>query len=145
MAEKRQPSKTICVKNNAKIEQKIELFRAEQWQDGPVGCYRVRVNRKWHQPADGRLYCTEAAVLRLVGELSLGHAPALPDMPDIPRGSRVSVPNGIVVDGEQRYDGTFTSTPPIRGYGGEWYVGVLLPGQGFHFVRADTVVVHRRK
>lgn len=139
--EKRKFSSSICVKNNAKTTQKIELFPSEQWQDGPAGCYRVRINRKWHHTPEGKVYCTPATVMHLVTSLALDTLPQLPEAPIIPCRSRVSAPNGKVLDGVPLYDATYTTTPPFRGYDGDFYVGVYLYGQGVQMVRASELVL----
>lgn len=148
MAEKRKFSKVFCVKNNAKTSYKIEVFPAEQWENGVVGQYRLRINRKWSEPPEANSYYTQAMIFEILQNLSFGSCQTLADAPNLPCGSRVKVTTEkIATDlGEVRMCAcTFTSTPPIRGYDGNFYVGVLLLGKGVAFVPVEDIEIIRLK
>jgi len=139
MAEKRIFSSSICVKTSATTLSKLELFPAEQWDDGPAGCYRVRENRRWIDlPEGGRCFLTPKQLSELVVERLTGARPAfVSEKPDLPKGTPVRVPNKKVIDGRPLYDITKTVSDPIRLFDGRWHVAVLLYGKGIVFVPAD--------
>ncbi len=143
MAEIRKFETVICVKNGAKTAFRIELFCAEQWANSAQGRYRCRVNRRWRNGSDGKpAYLDLPQIGELVAELAGGDAaPTLEPPPDLPRGSRVSAPNGNVVNGQALYDLTQTVSDPIRAHDGRWYVLVLIWERGHVFVPVDTLQI----
>lgn len=153
MAEKRKAESTLCVKIDAKTVAKIELFPASQWQESTqagaafAGRYRLRINRRWHDtPEGGPLYLDMHQIMALAATCAAGGAlPDLEPAPDLPRHTRVSVPNGRYLAGKAQYDGTRTGTEPLRGHDGRWYVSVLLYGKGNVMVPVDTLLIHRGK
>lgn len=142
MAEKRKFESMICVKIGAKISFKIELFPAEQWAESAQGRYRLRVNRRWHNGPDGApVYLDMVQIAALVGALAQGGDLTLDPVPDIPRGSSVSVPNGRTWGGVVWRDVTRTVTPVIRAHDGRWYVGVIMIDQGTIFIPVADLII----
>ena len=141
--EKRKFTKSVCVKNNAKTSYKIEFFPAEQWEDGLAGCFRLRVNGKWILN-DGRVYSDYRSCCEIVADYALGEEPELEPTPLLPRGTRVSIPIGKNGDGSFIYSCGFTSTEPIRGYDGTFYVACCsYHGTCFHPV--SSLIIHPSK
>lgn len=103
---------------------KIELSPAEQ-HGGPSGCWRVRIDRRWHDlPEGGHIYLTPDQLSNLITHLALGHSEELASVPQIPTGTRVSVYTGKA--GASPLTGGFTLTSPFRLYSGLWAVAVQL-------------------
>ena len=117
---------------------KIDLSPAEV-HGGEDGFYRVRIGRKWHdKPGGGMLFLDRAGLAELVASMALEEMPEIPlQAPHLPIRTRVSVKlrQGIDCFFEQ----TWTSTPPIRGFDGQFYVGVMTYSQGFVFVPVEDV------
>lgn len=129
MAEHRKFTHAICVKIGAKTDAKFECFPAEQWEDGPDGHFRVRLNRRWLNSPEGTgLYYSPESVARLVAGEAFGTVEEYP-VPDLPRGSWVRL------DGTQ----TRTRTAPLRAWDGRWYVAVTLHGKGTVWVPTDEL------
>ena len=146
MAEKRKFESVICVKIGAKTSFKIELFPAEQWVESAQGRYRLRINRRWHDGADGKpAYLDMVQVAALVGSLAKGGDLELPQKPDLPAKTRVSAPNGNIIGGKMQYDGCWTSTEPILGYDGVWYVVVFLYGKGDVLMPVHDLIIHKAR
>lgn len=152
MAEKRKFSSSICVKIDAKTLFKIELFPAEQWAESAQAaedlseCYRLRVNRRWHDEPDGRhVYLDVVQVAALAAALAAGQDIALPPEPVLPRGSAVSAYIRRTADGAREPVGTHTVTEPFRGYDGRWYVGVISYGKGTLMVPVEDVKIKGRR
>ncbi|MDL2266789.1 hypothetical protein LJC46_02225 [Desulfovibrio sp. OttesenSCG-928-G15] len=149
MADHRKPEYTICVKNGAKKAVKIEVFSAAEWaktaqeKAALSGLYRLRINRRWHNAPDGgRLYLALAHTSDLLlSRLTGVEGPILPQQPDLPRGSRVSAPNGRTLAGQVMRDVTWTETDPVRGFDARWYVGVRVIGKGIVMMPADDVTL----
>jgi hypothetical protein len=146
MADPRKPDFVICVKNSAKTAYKIECFSAALWpksaQEKP-GTFRVRLNRRWLDDNGDMAFVSYAQLAMTVAVLV--HGGPLPQdapAPELPRGTRVSVPNGRVIDGKVMYDGSRTYTDPLRGYDGRWYVNVVTPTLGNAMVAVDTLKIH---
>lgn len=133
---------TICVKSGT-TRARLELADAAR-HGGPAGRYRVRIDRRWHdQPEGADAWLDPTGVGTLVAELlsGAGLPDAVPPRPDLPRGTRVSAPNGREVGGLPMRDGTRTATEPVLGYDGRWLVGVILCGRGVVMVPVDDLVV----
>ena len=146
MAEKRKFETVICVKNGAKTLFKLELFPAEQWEKSAQGRYRCRINRRWHDLVEGgAAYLDMQQVGGLVATLAGSGAMPLPaPAPDLPRSSRVSVPNGNVIGGQIMYDRAQTVSDPILGYDGRWFVQVYTWDQGHMFVPVNDLTINSR-
>lgn len=66
MSEKRKPAWSLLIKRQGgKKTNKVELFDATLWNDGPPDRYRLRVNGKWW-PEHKREYFTKTHVKELV-------------------------------------------------------------------------------
>lgn len=141
MAEKRQAWKTVCVWFRAKQEFRFELFASEQWPDGAPGRYRVRLDRRWLDGADGgRLYLDAAGIGALLAERLGGPKLAEEAAPDLRPGQPVRVLNGRTAEGVgPLFDLTRVASAPIRGFDGRWYVAVVLMGRGLVHVPACDV------
>ena len=146
MAEKRKFETVICVKNGARTTFKLELFPAGQWEKSAQGRFRCRINRRWHDLAEGGpAYLDMQQVGGLVATLAKsGKVPLPAPAPDLPRSSRVSVPNGHVVGGQVMYDGALTTSDVILGYDGRWYVQVLSLDRGHTFVLVNDLIINTR-
>ena len=125
MSEKRQKSASVLLKFPGKPSVKVELFPAEAWagklEGARPGLYRLRVAGAW---LDGLFSEAEgfATLPTLAGRL----AQAAQDPPALPRGSRVAVPTGrILEDGRPTFNVTFTTSPPFRGHDGRYRVFVI--------------------
>ena len=149
MAEKRKADRTICVKIGAKVRFKIELFPAAQWAESaqlPGERFRLRINRRWHdEPDGGILFLDMIQVSALVGMIAGGEKLALPSPPELPTGTRVSVPNGKVLAGQPLYEGSRTHTAPMRGHDGRFYVNVTTFTTGSIMIAVDDLIIHRGK
>lgn len=148
MAEKRKHTQSICVKIDAKTLFKIELFPAGQWAESAqqsadlAGRFRLRINRRWHNmPDGGPAYLDLMQVGVIVAALAAGMDVAPEPAPNVPKGTRVSVPNGRMLAGEPLYDSAKTHTDPIRGYDGRWYVNVVLFDKGSIMAPVDTLII----
>ena len=119
---------------------KLELSPAEL-HGGETGLFRVRVDRRWHDHEDGGpLYFDRSGLAELVAALVFDEQlPALPDAPFLPRNTRVSVKFWHRDSPHQ--EGLWTSTPPIRGHDGRFYVGVMTITAGFIFVPVNDVTI----
>ena len=118
---------------------RFELLPAEE-HGGPEGAYRVRVDRRWLDLADGsQHFVHREALAALIAECALNGLPEAPPAPDIPFPSRVSVL--LWIDDLPRYIGTWTNTAPVLDASGRWVVNVSLYGQR-RFVPCENVTVH---
>lgn len=85
------------------------------------GRFRVRVNRRWHDGPEGEMVFLDMVQISvLVGMLANGDKLSLPPKPDLPKRSRVGVPNGKMLAGEPLYESSLTHTEPMIGYDGRW-------------------------
>ena len=124
---------------------KLELSPAENY-GGPEGLYRVRAGRRWIDTPEGEpLFFDRARLADLVAGQTFGEQlAALPaTAPDIPNKSRVTV--RFEKDGNLYHEGTFTWTPPFRGFDGRFYVFVLTYEAGLIAVPTDDVTLKRAR
>lgn len=123
------PDKQFCGSIGVRFDTKrtkIELAPAEN-HGGPAGCYRVRIDRRWYDRADGQhLYLSAAEVTALAVELATGGETAPVVAPDMPVKSRVRVPRGI--PGVSPVWVGYTATEPILAADGRWFVAVSMYG-----------------
>ena len=139
--QKRKFSASFSVRIDTK-RVRFELLPAEE-HGGPEGAYRVRVDRRWLDLADGsQRYVHREALAALIAECALNGLPEAPPAPDIPFPSRVSV--RLWVDDLPRYIGTWTNTAPILDASGRWVVNVSIDGQRC-FVPCEDVTVHPQR
>lgn len=112
---------------------RCELSNAELY-GGPPNHYRLRLNRRWLDAQDGKhLYFNEIGVAFWVARNVFGVLPC--PVPKIKDKQRVKVKTC-----DNKYELTWTDTPPIQACDGRWYVAVLLFGKGKIFVPCDDVV-----
>lgn len=136
--EKRKICAQICVRYDTKST-RCELSRAEN-HGGPDGSFRVRVNRRWLDTAEGeRRYFDAEALGALVASLLSDRGVEPQPVPVIPCPSRVSVV--VWKNGLPQYIGTWTNTEPIQDVTGQWVVNVSLKGKRV-FVPVADVRVH---
>lgn len=132
---------TFCVKLDTK-RTRFELSPAPD-HGGPEGKFRVRMNRRWLDSADGgHLYFDRDRLSILFAEAVFGDMPEPAPEPDVPQRARVSVRR--MRDGEPYDDGGWTVSPPILGASGRWMVAVNL-ADGTEFVPVDDCTLGRRR
>lgn len=121
---------------------RVELSPADL-HGGPEGAYRVRIDRRWLDLADGsHRYFYREALADFVADCVFGTLPDAPQAPDIPCPSRVTV--RLWVDDLPRYIGAWTNTAPILDASGRWVVNVSIDGQR-QYVPCDDVTVHPQR
>jgi hypothetical protein len=113
---------------------RFELARAEDY-GGPEGFYRVRLGRRWVAG-----FFDRERLARLIAATALGALPCVPDKPNIPCNTRVTVKH---VDDEPVYAGAWTGSEPILDHKCRWVVLVYVEGRRV-FVPVDELVVHKR-
>jgi hypothetical protein len=125
MSETREKITSILLKFRGKTR-KIELFPSERWADRmpgvEPGLFRVRMDGAWLSLSGEKydflgLAGINALVSRLIGE---GTGLVGEETPLLPKGSRVSVPNG-----NGMFDVLFTLAEPIQGVDGRYRVFVV--------------------
>lgn len=120
---------------------KIELSPAPL-HGGPEGFYRVRVARRWLDHDAAPRFLDREGIARIAAETALCGLEAPGPAPDIPANARVSV--WAWIDDMPQCYGTWTKTPPILAYTGEWVVAVIDMNGKTAFVPCRDVTVHRR-
>lgn len=115
---------------------KIELSPAEN-HGGPAGRFRVRLDRRWYDLEDRKLFLCPDEVAALAAECATGGEIAPVAMPDLPVKARVKVPRGI--PGASPYWSGYVVSAPIRAADGRWWVAVVVYG-GVEIHAADTLV-----
>lgn len=143
---KYKPVASIPLRSGKKTLQIFKLFPISHWDEAaPEGVFRVMSGERW---VDGSY--TVAGLANLLAEAlaEAGVSPAMPDghpLQDMPKGTRVRVPNGRrCMDDEVAYDQTFTAAPAIRCFDGSYRVPVTLYGQGTVYVDLDSVQLVRK-
>ena len=140
MTDKRKFSGSICARCDTS-KARFELSPAELYS-GPVGMFRVRLDRRWLNSESGQpRFFNWSGLAALLAETFEEPMP-LPAFPDIPRGSRVTVKYWGEADDLPHMEGTRTDTPPVRLHDGLIYVGCYLYGKGFVWIHTDNVLVH---
>ena len=115
---------------------KIELSPAEN-HGGPAGRFRVRLDRRWYDLEDRKLFLCADEVAALAAEFAAGGKIAPAAVPDLPVKARVKVPRGI--PGASPYWSGYVASAPIRADDGRWWVAVVIYG-GVEMHAADTLV-----
>ena len=105
---------------------RFELAKAEAY-GGSAGCYRVRVDRVWHDLDGKPAFLTSAQIVNMAVMMTLGNFEPEP-LPDIPRGTRVS-------------ETGWTMTEPIRAQDGLAYVGVSVYGRGVVMLPVNSLSI----
>ena len=109
----------------------------------PEGFYRVRIDRRWHNTADGRaLFMSADDVTAFLGRAVFDGVPSLLPAPFIPVGSRVTA--RLWNDTEPEFLGTWTLSPPILAHDGVWKVLVRTIDRGLAFIPCDDIIVRER-
>lgn len=122
------PDKKFCGSIGVRfgtIRMKIELSPAEN-HGGPAGRFRVRLDRRWYDLEDRKLFLCPGEVAALAAEFAAGGEIAPVAMPDLPVKARVKVPRGI--PGASPVWTGYVASAPIRAADGLWYVAVMLYG-----------------
>lgn len=143
MGEQRKKKASFCLKNGAKSI-KVEFFDAEDWEDGPRGCVRVRVDGRWLDASDGsRQYFAEDGVSALIRDFLFSPGTlSRPPRPQVSEGLPVWVScgpcdeNGIPWGCRQE---RILSGDTVYGYDGRWYVVVSKPEGRRGLCAADDV------
>ena len=122
---------------------RFELAKAEAY-GGPAGCYRVRVDRVLHDVDGKPAFLTPAQIVDMAVMMTLGDFEPEP-LPDIPRGTRVSVQTAPA-DGDvpERRETGWTMTAPIRAQDGRVHVGVSVYGRGVVMLPVNSLELFRR-
>lgn len=115
---------------------KIELSPAEN-HGGPAGRFRVRLDRRWYDLEDRKLFLCADEVAALAAEFAAGGKMAPVAVPDLPVKARVKVPRGI--PGASPYWSGYVASAPLRADDGRWWVAVIVYG-GVEMHAADTLV-----
>lgn len=122
---KQNPDLRISVKTAGGQALKLRLYDATHF-GGPVGLYRVKVDREWMRTeAEKYLFLTPAAALE-VAVRSAGLGLQEQQAPQVRHHDRVRVP---VRDEETSREWTekgFASSPPFQGVDGRWRIFVLV-------------------
>ena len=103
---------------------KIELSPAEN-HGGPAGRFRVRLDRRWYDLDDRKLFLCPGEVAALAAEFAAGGE------------IRVKVPRGV--PGASPVWTGYVASAPIRAADGLWYVAVMVYG-GVELHPVDNLV-----
>lgn len=150
MSEKRKQCISLCLKADGKTSVKIELFPSDQWPDvegSAPGLYRIRTNDAWYCPDDQKYtFLTLDAVTKIFSEEVSkdlgGDCSQNAEECTIKSGAPVRMFTGEMIGDKKIYTLSRVATdPPIKGYDGRWYVGVILFGKGARLVPVDTLEV----
>ena len=109
---------------------KIELSPAEN-HGGPAGRFRVRLDRRWYDLDDRKLFLCPGELCGKGGEIT----PVT--VPDLPVKTRVKVPRGV--PGASPVWTGYVASAPIRAADGLWYVAVMVYG-GVELHPVDNLV-----
>jgi len=124
---KQNPDLRISVKTAGGQNLKLRLYDATHF-GGPVGLYRVKVDREWMRTAaDKYLFLTPSAALELAARsagLGLQEQPA----PKVRHHDRVRVPVRDEEAGREWAEKGFAASPPFQGVDGRWWIFVLVSG-----------------
>lgn len=134
-------NRKFCASFSVKIGTKRSRFELSPapLHGGPEGLYRVRINRRWLDDAQGKArFLNRSMLADILVEAALGSLQPAPPMPDLPVKSRVSV--RYWQSGMPMYAGVWTSTPPILAHDGRWMVAAFIFGKGMLFVPCDDVI-----
>ena len=105
---------------------KIELSPAEN-HGGPAGRFRVRLDRRWYDLDDRKLFLCPGEVAALAAEFAAGGEIT----------TRVKVPRGV--PGASPVWTGYVASAPIRAADGLWYVAVMVYG-GVELHPVDNLV-----
>ena len=122
------PDKVFCGSISVRFgtsRTKIELSPAEN-HGGPAGRFRVRLDRRWYDLEDRKLFLCADEVAALAAEFAASGEIAPVAVPDLPVKARVKVPRGI--PGASPYWSGYVASAPIRADDGRWWVAVVIYG-----------------
>ncbi|WP_291449480.1 hypothetical protein [Desulfovibrio sp.] len=143
MSEKRKKTASFCLKSEAGGS-KAELFDAEQWEDGPRGAVRVRLNGRWLDGPDGSsLYLDARGVADIIIKLLMeGGLPTPPEKPAYIKGQSVVLPVGPRDGGMPMLteQGHVMNPEPFLGYDSRWYVLVHGAQNSFCLMPCESIV-----
>ena len=91
------PDKKFCGSIGVRFgtsRMKIELSPAEN-HGGPAGRFRVRLDRRWYDLEDRKLFLCPGEVVALAAEFAAGGEITPVTVPDLPVKTRVKVPRGV--------------------------------------------------
>lgn len=157
MADKRPFEFSVLLRFPGKESVKIMFFSAALWPDkgGRDGLYRLKIgtpvegkaefSEAWHPGPRKYEFLTPMAAWKLVAAMGGQEVCEPGELPEIPVGTPVRVPNGNVLAGEVQYDITRTATAPVRLIDGRGYLVVGLIGRGAVHVPLDAIEIMRRK
>ena len=144
MSEKRKKIASFCLKSEAIGSSKAELFDAEQWENGPHGTVRVRLNGRWLDGPDGKSLFLDArgvtgVILKL---LAKGTLPEPPEKPVYTKGQCVFLPVGPYDDGTPMLmeQGHVMNAEPFLGYDNRWYALVHGAQNSFCLMPCDVIM-----
>ncbi len=121
---------------------RLELSPATLY-GGPEGFFRVRIDRRWYDTADGKPQFLRAEdVVRFLCRAVFDGTPSPKPAPVIPVGSRVTA--RLWNDTEPEFIGTWTLSPPILAHDGVWKVLIRTIDRGSIFVPCDDVKVREK-
>ncbi len=136
--QKRKFSAQIRVRFNTTTT-RIELADATPF-GGPTGTYRMRVDRRWCDAADGAPWFINRQDLgTLTTRIAMGTFAEPSPRPELTARQRVRAFSGIAEDGTRKYELTWTLTPPILGADGRWHIAVNSYRSGPVFLQCDDV------
>lgn len=133
------PDKIFCGSIGVRfgtIRMKIELSPAEN-HGGPAGRFRVRLDRRWYDLEDRKLFLCADEVAALAAEFAAGGEITPVTVPDLPVKTRVKVPRGV--PGASPVWTGYVASAPIRAADGRWYVAVMVYG-GVELHPVDNLV-----
>ncbi len=123
---------------------RFEIAKASLFGGGE-GLYRVRMARRWLMDAEGNFQLFDKIGLAsLIANMALEDDVAAIARPELQDKMRVSVYVGDDVYGFPRYEGTWTSSPPILASDGRWHIAVFLIKKGVVFVPCDDVIMRKK-
>lgn len=134
----KRPDKIFCGSIGVRFgtsRAKIELSPAEN-HGGPAGRFRVRLDRRWYDLEDRKLFLCADEVAALAADIAAGGEITPVAVPDLPVKTRVKVPRGI--PGASPYWSGYVASAPIRADDGRWWVAVVVYG-GVEMHAADTL------
>lgn len=124
---------------------RVQLSPAELY-GGPEGQYRARVNRRWHDGADGcHLFMDRAALADFLAGLLSAATAGTPPRPALLQDMSVMVRRQDAGDFDaDEYERGWTYSEPILAHDGQWYVLVSAGGRR-RFARCEDVTPLPRK
>lgn len=118
---------------------RIELSPAEL-HGGPTGCWRVRIDRRWHDSPEGQTLCLDKErIAALVVDLVLGGPSDLLPSVAYPKNARAVV--RYELDGVEHCEQATLKSQPVRLYDGRNYVCVHTYERGTWFAPYESITI----